>query len=135
MLESQTVHPAAAETNSSELLADLCASGSPLHEVHVPKGILALAEELVSQSDVVGIEPENLELLIRLVLYVGGSRALRGIDNCVRNCANPHFRPFVGLRVGVIGHDGSSRFWGWDEKKAQFVTLALAPQEARGALF
>jgi hypothetical protein len=57
-------------TNASELLSELLSLGRRLDEVEIPKEILAVAEELVSWSDVEGLEHDSLLFLLRSVLFL-----------------------------------------------------------------
>jgi hypothetical protein len=43
----------------------------------------------------------------------------------VRDVADGNYNPFLGARVGIVCHDGSSRFWEWDNKRNCFVALLL----------
>src|SRR5258708_32239983 len=46
-------------------------------------------------------------------------------EGSVGNVTNLNYSPFRVARVGVVCHDGSCRFWEWDDAKACFVTLEL----------
>jgi hypothetical protein len=58
------------ETSPSRRLSELVLLESPLHAIQIPKEILEVAEELVSRTDTDGIEPDDLRLLIRMVLFL-----------------------------------------------------------------
>jgi hypothetical protein len=43
----------------------------PLHEIQIPKEILAIAEEINALSDNGGLEQSSLEFLLRMTLFLG----------------------------------------------------------------
>ena len=64
---------AIADTNPYSALDALRAVDSPLREVPVPKGILALASLIVAECDAPGIGNDDLELILRMTLYLAKS--------------------------------------------------------------
>jgi hypothetical protein len=43
----------------------------------------------------------------------------------MRHIVNRDCSPLRGARIGVIGHDGTYRYWEWDDTEGCFVPLAL----------
>jgi hypothetical protein len=60
----------ATNTTESWSLSELAAHECPLHAIQIPKGILELAEEIVSHADSPGIERDSLLFLLRAVLFL-----------------------------------------------------------------
>src|SRR6202023_1526069 len=58
------------------------------------------------------------------IRVTGHGRRLIKNEWSVRNVVNRNYYSNVaGARIGIVGHDGSYRFWEWDSKKSAFVPL------------
>src|ERR1700687_3120118 len=57
-------------TSPSRRLSALAEIGSPLHAIQIPSDILELAEEIVSRSDICGLDYDRLLFRLRAVLFL-----------------------------------------------------------------
>jgi hypothetical protein len=54
-----------------------------------------------------------------------GRNAVKENDWSMRGVSNGNYPPGRGMRIGVVCHDGSFRYWEWDNGKGDFIALAL----------